>query len=78
MGQAKTFTEAEFDRLLAFIATQSHAARNRAMALMTFWTDLRVGGLAQLCYSDVFEGHDRARTKMHCTRPEIDEHYAKH
>jgi hypothetical protein len=37
VAQAKTFAEAEFNRLLAFIATQPHAARNRAMVLMAFW-----------------------------------------
>ena len=64
MAQAKTFTEAEFDRLLAFIATQPHAARNRAMVLMTFWAGLRVGEMAQLRYGDVFDGQHRPRTEV--------------
>jgi integrase/recombinase XerD len=56
LGQAKAFTDAEFERLLAFLATQPHAARNRAMVLMTFWAGLRVGEVAQLRFGDVFDG----------------------
>lgn len=55
MGQAKTFTDQELDRPLSFIVTQPHAARNRAMMLMTFWADLRVGEVAQLRFGDVFD-----------------------
>ena len=64
MGQAKTFTAAELERLLAFIATQPHAARNRAMVLMTFWAGLRVGELAQLRYSDAFDMQHQPRAEI--------------
>lgn len=64
MGQAKTFTDTEFDQLLAFIATQPHAARNRAMVLMTFWAGLRVGELAQLRYGDVFDSKHQPRAEV--------------
>jgi integrase/recombinase XerD len=64
LGQAKTFTDAEFERLLAFLATQPHAARNRAMVLMTFWAGLRVGEVAQLRFGDVFDGERRPRAEI--------------
>lgn len=64
MGQAKTFTEAEFERLLNFVVTQPHAARNRAMVLMTFWAGLRVGEVAQLRFGDVFDSERRPRAEI--------------
>lgn len=64
MGQAKTFTEAELKRLLSFIGTQPHAARNRAMVLMTFWAGLRVGELAQLHYGDAFDAQHQPRAEI--------------
>ena len=64
MGQAKTFTEAELKQLLAFIATQPHAARNRAMVLMTFWAGLRVGEFAQLRYGDALDAQHQARAEI--------------
>jgi len=64
MGQAKSFTDTELDQLLTFIATQPHAARNRAMVLMTFWAGLRVGEVAQLRFGDVFDAGGS-------TKPEI-------
>jgi len=64
LGQGKTFTDAEFERLLAFLATQPHAARNRAMVLMTFWAGLRVGEVAQLRFGDVFDGEHRPRAEI--------------
>lgn len=64
MAQAKTFTDAELDRLLAFIASQPHAARNRAMVLMTFWAGLRVGEVAQLRFGDVFDANGQAQPEI--------------
>lgn len=64
MGQAKTFTDQELERLLVFIATQPHAARNRAMVLMTFWAGLRVGEVAQLRFGDVFDGACLAKPEI--------------
>ena len=64
MAQAKTFTDAELDWLLAFIASQPHAARNRAMVLMTFWAGLRVGEVAQLRFGDVFDANGQAQPEI--------------
>ena len=48
MAQAKTFTEKELKRVLAYIAIHKHAVRNRAMLLLTHWAGLRVGEVAVL------------------------------
>jgi len=54
MAQAKTLTQAELRQVLGYIATNhKHAARNRAMLLLTHWAGLRVGEVAALKISDV-------------------------
>jgi len=51
--QAKTLTTQEIRRVLDYIATRNHAARNRAMLLITYQAGLRVGEVAALQYGDV-------------------------
>ncbi len=53
MPQAKTLTPAELNRVLDYISTRPHAARNRVMLLLTVWTGMRVGEVASLIISDV-------------------------
>lgn len=53
MSQAKTLSEKELKRVLAHIALGKHAARNRAMLLITYWAGLRVGEVAALLIGDV-------------------------
>jgi integrase/recombinase XerD len=53
MAQAKTLSEKELKRVLAHIAIGKHAARNRAMLLVTHWAGLRVGEVAALLIGDV-------------------------
>jgi integrase/recombinase XerD len=53
MAQAKTLSTADIERLLAHIDTRKHAARNRAMVLLTHWAGLRIGEVACLRWSDV-------------------------
>jgi integrase/recombinase XerD len=53
MGQAKTLTERELKRLLDYVAQHRHAARNRAMLLLTYFAGLRVSEVAALKYADV-------------------------
>lgn len=52
MAQAKTLTTAELRRVTDYIATRPHAARNRAMLMMTHLAGLRVGEVALLSWSD--------------------------
>lgn len=53
MPQAKTLTAQELDRVLSYISTRPHSARNRVMLLMTVWAGLRVGEVAALTIGDV-------------------------
>lgn len=53
VAQAKTLTEKELKKVLIYISLRKHAARNRAMLLVTHWAGLRVGEVAALRIGDV-------------------------
>ena len=53
MSQAKTLTEKELKKVLIYISLHKHAARNRAMFLLTHWSGMRVGEVAALRIGDV-------------------------
>jgi integrase/recombinase XerD len=53
MAQARTLNEKELKLLLLFIATRKHAARDRAMMLMTHWGGMRIGEVAAVRVGDV-------------------------
>ncbi|OWY31652.1 tyrosine-type recombinase/integrase [Herbaspirillum aquaticum] len=53
MAQAKTLTEKELKKVLIYISLRKHAARNRAMLLLTHWAGMRVGEVAALRIGDV-------------------------
>ena len=50
--QAKTLTATEQRRVLDYIATHKHSARNRAMFMLQFYAGLRVGETAELRIAD--------------------------
>lgn len=53
--QAKTLTATELRRVLDYVATRPHAARNRAILLTTHYAGLRVGEAAALRYEDILD-----------------------
>jgi integrase/recombinase XerD len=53
MSQAKVLTEKEVRKVLLYIASRKHAARNRAMFVVLNATGMRVGELAALRLCDV-------------------------
>lgn len=53
--QAKTLEAAELKRVLGAVALRRHAARDRAMLLMTFYAGLRIGEVVALKQGDVQE-----------------------
>ena len=69
MKQAKTFTPQELRRVLDYVATRKHAARNRAMLLMTHFAGLRVAETASLRYADVMDENGKIRNEI-LLRPE--------
>ncbi len=62
--QAKTLTSVDVKRVLDFIALKKHAARNRAMFLVTLYAGLRVGEVASLRYMDVLGVDDEVRDEI--------------
>jgi integrase/recombinase XerD len=64
MSQAKTLTAQELRRVLDFVATRQHAARNRAMLLMTHYAGMRVGEVAALRVEDVLDKDGNVRNEI--------------
>ena len=64
MSQAKTLTPQELRRVLDFVATRKHAARNRAMLLMTHLSGMRVGEVAALRINDVLDADGSIRNEI--------------
>ena len=64
MSQAKTLTAQELRRVLDFVATRQHAARNRAMLLMTHYAGMRVGEVAALRVEDVLDKDGSVRNEI--------------
>jgi len=64
MGQAKTLTPQELRRVLDYVATRKHAARNRAMLLMTHLSGMRVGEVAALRINDALDGDGNVRNEI--------------
>ncbi len=62
--QAKTLTAQELRRVLDYIATRPHAARNRTMLLTTHYAGLRVGEVAKLRYADVVDAAGAIRDEI--------------
>ena len=69
MKQAKTLTATELRKVLDYIATRPHAARNRAMLLVTHYAGLRVGEVASLLARDIIDELGKIRSEI-ILRPE--------
>ena len=68
MSQAKTLTQPEIKQVLAMIALDKHAKRNRAMFLLTTLGGLRVGEVAALRYGDVMDENHQVRQEIRFKR----------
>jgi integrase/recombinase XerD len=62
--QAKTLTAIELRRVLDYVATRKHAARNRAVLLLMYYAGLRVGEAASLRLSDVVDNERLVRCEF--------------
>ena len=67
MSQARTLNEKELNLLLLYINTTKHAARNRAMALMTFWGGMRIGEVAATKIGDVLAADGTIKNEIRLT-----------
>lgn len=68
--QAKTLNQAELRKVLDYISTRKHSARNRAMLMTTFLSGMRVGEVASLRFSDVVDSEGNIRNEIRLT-PEM-------
>ncbi len=62
--QAKTLTAIELRRVLDYVATCKHAARNRAVLLLMYYAGLRVGEAASLRVRDVVDNEGLVRNEF--------------
>lgn len=68
--QAKTLNQAELRKVLDYISTRKHAARNRAMLMTTFLSGMRVGEVSSLRFIDVVDNEGNIRNEIRLT-PEM-------
>ena len=68
--QAKTLNQAELRKVLDYISTRKHSARNRAMLMTTFLSGMRVGEVSSLRFKDVVDGEGNIRNEIRLT-PEM-------
>ena len=71
MPQAKTLTQAEQEKLLAYIASKPNALRNRVMLLLTMWAGFRVGEVAGLKISDVRNADGSIRAEIYLSAERV-------
>lgn len=64
MKQAKVLTPGEFQRLLSVVTTMKHAARNRAVVMLSFYAGLRVGEIAALTIGDVVDVRGQVKERI--------------
>ena len=64
MSQAKTLTSAELERVLAYIAENNFALRNRVLLLTGMWSGMRVGEIASLSISDVMKADNTVKEEV--------------
>jgi len=62
--QAKTLTATEVRRVLDYVATRKHSARNRAIVLTSFYAGLRAKEMAMLRYCDVLDSEGRVQKEI--------------
>lgn len=77
MAQAKTLTERDLRKVLDVIAINRHAARNRAMVVLTYYAGLRVSEVAALLYKDVVAADGSIKTEFRLTADQTKGGYAR-
>jgi integrase/recombinase XerD len=63
--QAKVLTAQEIRRVLDYLSTRPHAARNRAMFLTMLYAMLRVKECAALRYEDVLDAEGKVKSEIY-------------
>jgi integrase/recombinase XerD len=65
MSQARSLTEKELQRLLAYLKGTKNPKRNRAMVLLTYWAGMRVGEVASLTIGCVVDASWQVKREIH-------------
>ena len=65
--QAKTLNEQELRKVLDYISTRKHSARNRALLMTTFLSGMRVSEVASLRFNDVVDSEGNIRNEIRLT-----------
>lgn len=68
MKQAQVLSEKDVKRVLSAIAKRSYSTRDRAMFLLTLLAGMRVGEVAALRVSDVYEDDGRVKDQIVLTK----------
>lgn len=77
VAQAKTLTDKELRKVLNYIAIHKHAARNRAMLLITHWAGMRVGEVSALRIFDVFNEDFTCKDEIRLSREQTKGRHAR-
>ncbi len=77
MSQAKILNAAELRRVLDYVATRKHSARNRAMLLLTHFAGMRVAEVASLRLNDVLNDSGTIREEVRLKPDQTKGKYAR-
>jgi len=77
MSQAKILNSVELRRVLDYVATRKHSARNRAMLLLTHFAGMRVAEVASLRLNDVLNDSGTIREEVRLKPEQTKGKYAR-
>lgn len=77
MKQARTLNEKELNALLLYINTRKHAARDRAIVLMTFWGGMRIGEVSATKIKDVLASEGTVKHEINLTAEQTKGKYGR-
>ena len=77
MKQARTLNDKELNALLLYINTRKHAARDRAIVLMTFWGGMRIGEVAATRIKDILGADGTIKHEINLTAEQTKGKYGR-
>lgn len=77
MSQAKILNSVELRRVLDYVATRKHSARNRAMLLLTHFAGMRVAEVASLRLNDVLNDSGTVKEEVRLKPDQTKGKYAR-
>lgn len=77
MGQARTLNDKELKLLLLYVQTRKHAARDRAMVLMTYIAGMRIGEVSATKIGDVLTADGNIKDEIRLTAEQTKGRHAR-